>query len=328
MRISQNGAVASLTALALLLGASPAAAVQNWFGYGGTFGTQTYYTYYAPQPVVANYAPAPVATYMVPAAQPVAAPVITSRVVVPAVAYAPVVAYRPVTAFAPVTSCRPVVSYYGATCGSTCGSTCLPYRVPAATTIPVVPAPVVVAPPVTVTPAPTTTFPATPAPYTVPNYPPPGVYPQAPVYPTAPTRTPELPNSGISPADRAPTLSGRVPLDAGAALPAAPPAAATTTEKTKADPYQPDLNVSVGEGDDLVPVEESAKEKSEEKAPAEPAADAESTSGPVLKLDEDNTASLQKNRTNLLAPATWRAHRPPRRAAHSAPELIWRAATK
>ena len=33
---------------ATLLPAGRAAAVQNWFGYGGVFGPQAYYTYYAP----------------------------------------------------------------------------------------------------------------------------------------------------------------------------------------------------------------------------------------------------------------------------------------
>ena len=43
------GAVALMCAT--LLPAGRAAGVQNWFGYGGVFGPQAYYTYYAPQPV-------------------------------------------------------------------------------------------------------------------------------------------------------------------------------------------------------------------------------------------------------------------------------------
>jgi hypothetical protein len=203
MKSSRRRIAFALTAAVPLVSPSPALAVQNWFGYGGVFGPQTNYTFYAPQAVSAGYAPQPVASFSVPAGLGEQVIVSTSPVVMPAVSYSPV------TTFAPVTSCRPVVSYSPTTCGTTCGTVCGPttFVAPPASV-----APVIVSPPAA------TIVPAAP-PITTPVYPPPGVYPPATSVPFPPTRTPEMPTSSTtSPADQPPTLSGFAPIDGAAPM--------------------------------------------------------------------------------------------------------------
>lgn len=307
------GAAALLCAT--LLPAGRAAAVQNWFGYGGAFGPQAYYTYYAPQPVVAGYAPTTVSAYSYPTV--VAAPVVnysTSRVIVPVTAYAPLT-----TSYAPVTSCRPVVAYsptcgtYSDQCGTYCGA-------PAAI------APTMIAP-ITIAPAPTTITPLAPR-YGTPIYQPPGIYPQtipaaplsAPPMTFPPTTSPGLPTSSASPADQPPTLSGYAPYpySTTAAPPvtvnqtpappveaaSVPPAIEGTTQPSAGQQRRPDLDISL------------PNEADEELSPVAPAEGAEakeadeSATGPKLQGDEANTASAGAPRTGLLSTATWRAVRP------------------
>jgi hypothetical protein len=315
MFCSPRMAGAAALLMAMLLQAGRADAVQNWFGYGGVFGPQAYYTYYAPQPVVAGYAPTAVSAYSYPTV--VSAPVVsysTSRVIVPVTAYAPLT-----TSYAPVTSCRPVVAYsptcgtYSDQCGTYCG------------------APAAIAPsisaPVTVVPAPTTVTPLAPR-YGTPIYQPPGIYPQAvPAAPISappmtfpPTTSPGLPTSSVSPADQPPTLSGYTPYSYSTTVappttvsqtPAAPADAASVppviegaTQPSTSQQRRPDLDISVpNEADEeLSPVAPAEGDKAKE-------AD-ESATGPKLQGDEANTASAGAPRTGLLSTATWRAVRP------------------
>lgn len=310
------GAVA--LALAVLLPGREAGAVQNWFGYGGTFGPRAYYTYYAPTTVVsAGYAPTTVTSYSYPTV--VSSPVVNyaaSPVIAPTITY-----YAPVaTAYAPVTSCRPVVAYYqGSNCRAYAGQ-CASYC-----GTPAIGAPVTVTPaPITVTPAPTTVTPLVPQ-YGTPIYQPPGVY--TPAAPTAPPVTapvsPGLPTSSVSPADQPPVMSGFAPLDATTIVPpttvdvpatspsgpAAP--AASETSPSKSDQLKPDLDISVPNADEeeLTPVEPPDAAKEQENGAA---------TGPRLEGDDANTAAAASQRTGLLSTATWRAVRPSSRKLSAA----------
>ncbi len=307
---------AAALAFAVLVPAGRASAVQNWFGYGGIFGPQAYYTYYAPQPVVsAGYAaaPVPVSAYSYPTV--IAAPPVVNysaaRVIIPTTAYAPLT-----TVYAPVTSYRPVVAYsptggtYG---GQSCGTaTC---------------APAMIAPfgsgPITVAPAPTMVTPSLPR-YGTPIYPPPGIYPSPPIiYPQQPSVSPGLPTSSISPADQQPTMSGYPPIDSSRYVPlgtgtsaspnepnsgaASPPSENGAKPATTSNRLQPDLDISVPAKEDetLTPV-----------APADSSSqDDDAAAGPRLEGDEGNTAAVGTPRTGLLSPATWRAVRPSTRRA-------------
>lgn len=325
-----RGIAIPLAAIVTLAVSPRAQAVQNWFGYGGVFGSQTQYTFYAPQQVTAGYAPQAVTSFSVPAGLGQQVIVSSSPVVVPAVSYSPV------TTLAPVTSCRPVVTYSPA-CGTVCGAPTL-IAPPAAT------APVIVTPPAA------TVVPSTPT-YGTPTYPPPGVYTPGTTIPFPPAASPEMPTSSttVSPADQPPTLSGFAPLStattplapasvappqgAGVAPPAAPSGA--TPEKSDAsqppviDRLRPDLDISVPEEDEtMTPVVPSDSEsKSGKKSEAAPTGEKET--GPRLDLDEDHTASRNKRPASLLAPATWRAARPAaRRQGTTATSNGWRPVTK
>lgn len=298
---------------AATLTASPAMALQNWFGYGGIFGPQTTYTFYAPPPVSAGYAPEQVVTYMAPTTMAPGTVVSYSGqgLVLPAVAYAPV------TTYAPPTTCGAMPS-----CGTVCGPTTF---APAPTTV--------------IGPAPTTVVPAAPT-WGTPTYPAPGTFAPATPAPFPATRSPELPTSSIvSPADQPPSWSGYAPIETAAPINVPPPPvmgetapateAAKTTPKSEAseapasDYFKPDLDISMPEDEDLVPVTPPASKSKTET----PAKDEAAESGPRLGPEEGNTAIHAPTRSRLLAPATWRAARPAARRAQTKPlDSAWRAA--
>jgi len=94
-------------------------------------------------------------------------------------------------------------------------------------------------------------------------------------------------------------------------------------EASSSDYFKPDLDISMPEDEDLVPVTPpAAKPKTET-----PAKDEAAESGPRLEPEEGNTAIHAPTRSRLLAPATWRAARPAaRRAQAKSLDSAWRAA--
>ncbi len=299
--------------------ARPAMALQNWFGYGGIFGPQTTYTFYAPPPVTTGYATEQVVTYMAPTTMAPGTVVSYSGqgLVLPAVAYAPVTTYAPPT-----------------TCGAvpTCGTVCGPATFAPATTTVIGPTTVMPA-------APTTVVPAAPT-WGTPTFPTPGTFAPATPAPMPATRSPELPTSTtISPADQLPTWSGYAPIQSEAPINVPPPPvmgetapsseAAKTTPKSGASEapaseyFKPDLDISVPEEEDLVPVTPPASKPKTET----PAKDEAAETGPRLGPEDGNTAIHPPTRSRLLAPATWRAARPAARRAQAKPlDSAWRAA--